>query len=222
MIQGPAAAAFLLAARALVGEDRAVFLSTPGATLEAGQRVEISWSLPEVGSDSFSEMELVLSLDGGRTFPVRVTRELDPKTRSLSWRVPALPALHARLALRGGDRDAPAAEEILNMSEEFSIELSDGRPLEPTVAVGGELRTREALERAAQQAPPAAPSLGERLPGWAPFQDLPAAGLERPRFGAEPALASAASALFELSNLALPPCTPGNLARRPADTPRRE
>lgn len=91
-------------------------------------------------------MELVLSLDGGRTFPVRVTRDLSPSTSGLTWRVPALPSPRARLALRVGDSGEPPDEEILLVSEEFAIEIGAVSRLEPTAFVRGELRTLEALE----------------------------------------------------------------------------
>jgi len=46
------------------------------------------------------ERELVLSLDGGRSFPIRLTGEIGPGDGVVSWRVPALPAEHVVLALR--------------------------------------------------------------------------------------------------------------------------
>jgi hypothetical protein len=45
-------------------------------------------------------MELLLSLDGGRHFTVRVTPDLEADRGSYAWRVPPLPSGDARLAVR--------------------------------------------------------------------------------------------------------------------------
>jgi hypothetical protein len=50
------------------------------------------------------EFELLLSLDGGRSYGLRLTPRLDPATRELSWEVPNLPAGDARIRLRVGVR----------------------------------------------------------------------------------------------------------------------
>ena len=117
----------------------------PGAraALESGASVRVAWSLAETRDREPDEMELVLSLDGGRTFPVRVTRNLSPGTRSFAWRVPTLPTAHAQLALRTGE---DGDEEIELVGDEFSIEIGPGAPLEPTTRVAGEWRTRDALD----------------------------------------------------------------------------
>jgi len=57
----------------------------PGAVLEAGATLQIDWSIPGAEAPGIEEIELLLSLDGGRTFPIRVTRNLDPRTRGLAW-----------------------------------------------------------------------------------------------------------------------------------------
>jgi hypothetical protein len=68
-------------------------------SLGAGQTVEIRWSgIPK----SVGEMELLLSLDGGRTFPVRLTEEIAPDLEFFSWVVPNLSTETACLALRMG------------------------------------------------------------------------------------------------------------------------
>jgi len=106
--------------------------------------VEASWgsdATPE-GSD---EGELVLSLDGGRTFPIRVTADIEPGHRRAEWRVPALPAAHARLAIRFGREDEPDAERIANVSSESESLADPAAPEERFFRVGGEWRTREAL-----------------------------------------------------------------------------
>ena len=114
-----------------------------GAALESGATVRVAWSLPEARDREPDELELVLSLDGGRSFPVRMTRNLPPGTSSVAWSVPALPTAHAQLALRTGE---DGDEQIELVGGEFSIEIASGAPLEPTTQVAGEWRTRDALD----------------------------------------------------------------------------
>ena len=117
-----------------------------GDRLESGTVVELLWNLDAVPSDA-QESELVLSLDGGRTFPIRLTADFDSATRKILWRVPALPTDQARLALRAGNDEEPAQETFQLVSAAFVISGS-GRDstLEELFAVGSEWRTREALE----------------------------------------------------------------------------
>ncbi len=67
-----------------------------GATLSAGDEVVVRWA----GAPAAEEMELLLSVDGGRRFAVRLTRELPGNAATYVWRVPRLPSDKARLALR--------------------------------------------------------------------------------------------------------------------------
>lgn len=77
-----------------------------GEALVAGQLVDIVWStLP----DDVEEMEFLLSIDGGRYFPLRVTQQLDPLTGSFGWVVPRVAARSARLRIRFG-RDGEEIE----------------------------------------------------------------------------------------------------------------
>jgi hypothetical protein len=70
-----------------------------GAVVRAGEVVRVTWAPvpPDV-----EEFELLLSLDGGKTFQLRLTAMLDPRLTSYSWRVPNLPTGAARLRLRVG------------------------------------------------------------------------------------------------------------------------
>ena len=86
-----------LAALPAAGESAEFALPLAGATLAAGEEVAVQWSGAPA---AVVEMELMLSVDGGRRFAVRLTRELEPKTTSYLWRVPRLPTRAARLALR--------------------------------------------------------------------------------------------------------------------------
>lgn len=207
------------AAGALKAEPRFLY-PEEGVALDAGRSVSIAWAIDETGA-RFHEIELVLSLDGGRTFPVRITGDLRPDTRSLLLTVPSLPASHARLALRAGDEGAPGEEEILFVSEDFSITADPGQPLEPALFVGGEWRTREALGGAESPALPGPVRCGDGSPSIH-AQGFRATGCPpRPRLLGDPGAARAHfsldGALMARSEIPAPP-----LSRAPADAPRRE
>lgn len=129
-----------------------------GERLEPGASIEVSWELGTGRSGAFDEMELVLSLDGGRTFPLRLTRDLSPESDRLTWRVPALPAGRARLALRGGSDEEPDSETIAAVSDAFEIIPRAGLDLEQLFLARGEWRTRESATA------PSAP-VADRLSG---------------------------------------------------------
>jgi hypothetical protein len=81
-------------ARASVGS-----LLVDGSEFHAGESVEVRWTgLPP----ECDELELLLSVDGGRTWPLRVSAELEPREGGFRWRVPNLAAGRARLRLRYG------------------------------------------------------------------------------------------------------------------------
>ncbi|MEO6325194.1 MAG: hypothetical protein ABIT01_03280 [Thermoanaerobaculia bacterium] len=116
-----------------------------------------AWTLPSVAS-AVTESELLLSLDGGLTFPIRLTRDLDIDTSRVRFRVPNLPTDRARLALRVGFRDR--GEEIIEtIGPEFSIGHDDRESLEPLARVRGEWRTQDALDED-RDASPGSSSLG--------------------------------------------------------------
>jgi hypothetical protein len=148
----------------------AAVLSGSGASdrIPAG-RVEVVALEPAMAG--VEERELVLSLDGGKTFPVRLTGEIGPGDRAASWRVPALPTEHAVLALReGGDG---IEEEIVAVSAEFVIVPGPGVPAEELRLRDGEWKTREA-DAGCPGLPP--PAFGTAGPGrWTPLEDSGAA-----------------------------------------------
>ncbi len=86
-----------------------------GSRFAPGDDVLIRWT----GAPPASEVELLLSVDGGRSFPVRLTHELEGNATSYRWRVPRLPAAGARLALRG---KIEGEEVEVGWSAPFSIE----------------------------------------------------------------------------------------------------
>src|SRR5262249_23259357 len=102
-----------------------------GERFQAGDSIEVSWRLDRSAYGSFDEMELVLSLDEGRTFPVRVTGELSRGAGGVMWRVPALRSSRVRRALRGGSDEERDAKTIAAVSEVFEITPAPGiAPLE--------------------------------------------------------------------------------------------
>jgi len=88
-----AAAAF--GAPAPAGDAR----NGPGTVLRPGQIRSVAVGVPPAGAE---EWEAFLSIDGGRTFPVRITPHLPIAERSFSWTVPALPTPAARIRFRFG------------------------------------------------------------------------------------------------------------------------
>jgi hypothetical protein len=127
------------------GEER---FSSPdrGEALLPGSVIETAWALdcravvPEA-----DEAELVLSLDGGRTFPVRVSSEVSVCASRFRWRVPALPTGRARLALRIGSRGGERTETLRVVSAEFTILPDPEGRREELYARGSEWWTRPAL-----------------------------------------------------------------------------
>ena len=70
-----------------------------GSSLREGDAVQIRWS--GVPADA-EEIELLLSVDGGQQFSLRLTDELDSTSGSFLWRVPSLSTDTASLAIRMG------------------------------------------------------------------------------------------------------------------------
>jgi hypothetical protein len=117
-----------------------------GASLAAGSIVEVRWDVPcreEPGAD---EAELVLSLDGGMTFPIRVSPELAVCRDAFRWRVPALASGRARLALRAGSGEASDDERLALVGEEFAIVTGDAEGAEPLLRGSREWWTAQALD----------------------------------------------------------------------------
>jgi hypothetical protein len=220
-VRSPAIAllAWSLAAAALAaGRFAAPGAGTP---LEAGATARVAWDLPGWHGRGFGEMELVLSLDGGRTFPVRVTRDLDPSVRCLFFRVPALPTAHARLGLRAGDGAEPDAEEIVLVSDDFVIEADPASPLEPLASVRGEWRTREALESGAARAPADPRTVAAAEPVLDPARETPTAAAPQPRPPAHGAAPRDASTFEFTPAVPVMPPRP-QLSYAPSHIPRRE
>ncbi len=81
--------------------DRWGEISRPAAghIVRAGEWAEVEWTpLPP----SVEEFELLLSLDDGARFTVRLTPQLDPAIGGYRWLVPNFPTTRARIQLRVG------------------------------------------------------------------------------------------------------------------------
>src|ERR1700720_1181761 len=124
-----------LAAAASAAGGPVVFTPFGGdRTLYAEEIVEVQWTGTPWGVE---EMELLLSLDGGRHFGVRVTPDLDAARRSYVWRVPPFPSGDARLAVRV---NLEGREILAGVSESFKIAAGAPRSyLWPMRIHGGEL-----------------------------------------------------------------------------------
>lgn len=151
----PARAGAALRSDATAGERIGrIELAAPPATVRAGEVVTLRWT---VRGGAPEELELLLSLDDGRTFPLRVSPQLEGHQRVYRWRVPDVVASAARLRARMGDEqgevDGPP-------SEAFRIEPSDDGHAHGGLVVrvggprtGARAERHEDLERGSHAAP---------------------------------------------------------------------
>ncbi len=192
------AAALAVTARLAAGYGAGGRLVGPaaGAALRAGGVVTVRWTPV---ARSVEEFELLLSLDGGLTFPLRLTEMLDPRSTSYVWRVPNLPSGTARLRLRVG---VEGRELLLAPGPEFTVAGDAGAPTErltyrrgewwPTEGVASEPHAVAVEPRwteggtdgagavAAAAIPPQPPDLGAVQAAIPAGRDGPRAGRERP------------------------------------------
>ncbi len=93
-----------------------VRLVTPqaGAALIAGSTAEVEWAPVAgfAGLPKSEEWEAFLSVDGGATYPVRITPHLDSDLRRFRFLVPPIPTADARILLRFGDERRETAFEL--------------------------------------------------------------------------------------------------------------
>ncbi len=95
----------------------------PGRELAAGSLAVVEWEgQPPI--EAAEEWEAFLSLDGGRTHPLRITPHLDLSIRRFTFRVPAFPTSEARFLLRFGDERHEEVE--VETPHRFTIVVSPG------------------------------------------------------------------------------------------------
>jgi hypothetical protein len=161
-----------IALPALAAADGPRLTRFPTGVVHAGDIVELAWSRP---AGEVEELEVVLSVDGGGRYAIRVTPELERARDHYTWKVPRLAAAHARLCVRfGREHDeqlsTPTPEFVIGRAPEpgtapdlrTAWTLSSTRPLDwwdeddaaPLAAAGPALSGQAALALAA---PPVAP-----------------------------------------------------------------
>ena len=150
--------------------------------LRSGSAVEVRWAIPDPGAE---ELELLLSVDDGRHYAVRVSPELDGRTDHFEWRVPRLSTARARLRLR---MRIDGREVESEPSAAFVIEAPVGEPAELDVV--HEDGWWSGVERETP-APLTALAGGERA--WLSATDVDMVAEKRPGdpFNSDPALRSA-------------------------------
>ncbi len=105
------------------GQRTEIRRPSAGQVLRAGEWAEVSWTALPPGVEEF---ELLLSLDDGASYTVRLTPQLDPATDGYRWRVPNFPTSRARIQLRVGIDN----EEIaLPAGEAFEIVGEAAQPV---------------------------------------------------------------------------------------------
>jgi hypothetical protein len=94
-----------LVSTATAGQTYAARLISPtvGQVLHPGQQIRVEWKsvLPNLNLGG-CEMEVWLSVDGGRTFPMWISPWLNAKAKSFDWIVPNMPTNAAVLDIRFG------------------------------------------------------------------------------------------------------------------------
>ena len=180
----------LLIAAAGLAQSGRFLESAAGGRSSPARVVRVAWSLGV--APEFDEMELVLSLDGGQSFPLRVTGDLSVAAKSFLWRVPRLPTAHARLALRTGTGEREETETVRLIGEEFTILDGTDDPPEELRRVRGEWRTREAAGGAADLPEPSFSGGSEEVRAIFPSEraaDAPGSPASAPDRGRSHALA---------------------------------
>jgi hypothetical protein len=116
----------LLLFPALTRPARAAATPWKASAAIAGNRLNVFWDSCPSGA---REWEAFLSLDGGRSFPLRVTPHLSTTIRAFSWPIPWVVAENAKLRIRFGDG---SSDREYDVPGEWSLVPSrDSRPLSP-------------------------------------------------------------------------------------------
>ncbi|HZF07769.1 MAG TPA: hypothetical protein VFE33_03175 [Thermoanaerobaculia bacterium] len=95
-----------------------------GTVLQGGATAVLAWA-PRPGlRGEWEEWEAFFSLDGGATYPFRLTPHLDRDLRRVSFKVPRFPTRQGRLLLRVGDE---RREQVFELPQNFTITVPPGR-----------------------------------------------------------------------------------------------
>jgi hypothetical protein len=143
------AAALLLAltssrsfAREPEGKSEPELVMPGNRAVHAGELIELRWT----AADAVSELEILLSLDGGRHYTLCISPQLDPRRCAFLWRVPELGrgTLTMRIRFNRGGREiegAPSAPLVVTPGGDARAEPL-GLPVTP-----GERDSRPARDR---------------------------------------------------------------------------
>ncbi|MEA2604760.1 MAG: hypothetical protein QOF89_5752 [Acidobacteriota bacterium] len=196
-----------------------------GATLAAGSMAELEWTPAGTfaGLSQVEEWEAFLSVDGGATYPMRITPHLDQDLRRIYFQVPPVPTADARILLRFGDE---RRETAIELPERFTIKDSLARSFLPVHRAGtlgepalpghaGVVAWVEGSRRGGSLRQVVA----AEIPGLQARIDPPLAHDETAVLASEPAPAQSPEALSESSEPAIPPASrraAGARARNPS------
>jgi hypothetical protein len=117
----PAASAAAPASSGMRSERRVELLAPQAAIpLAAGSTAVLEWEpLSSLAAlPAREEWEAFLSLDGGRTYSVRITPHLDSDLRRTLWEVPGVPSADVRLLMRFGNE---RRETVIELPQRFTI-----------------------------------------------------------------------------------------------------
>lgn len=94
---------FVNTSSAASGYSAVLISPAAGQVLSPGQKIRVEWRsfLPPINLGA-CEMEVWLSLDGGRTYTMEISPWLDPKAQYFYWTVPNTPTNQAILDVRFG------------------------------------------------------------------------------------------------------------------------
>lgn len=98
--------------------------------LTGGEMATVTWQGLPV-PESAEEWEAFLSLDGGQTFPIRLTPHLDLGVQEFRFRVPDFPTPDGRILLRFGDE---RTEVVVSPPERVTIAKGILHALPPRIA----------------------------------------------------------------------------------------
>ena len=99
-----------------------------GQVVTPGQVVRIEWKANFPGVDlSMCEMEVLLSLDGGKTIYARLIESRNPAVQYLDWTVPNTPTNEAVLDIRFGCLNLYPETSSLQLRSAFVIRGDAGK-----------------------------------------------------------------------------------------------